>query len=93
MAEIVDLATVRGRATPYMSGAAACMACHHSWVAVAPVGTYELECPECHSTKGYYVNTVVRGEEVFECFCGCDMFRISRVHGPYCVNCATPAKG
>ena len=83
---VVSLAQTREERTPHMSGAAACMVCHHSWVAVAPVGTHELECPKCHAAKGYYVAPVVRDEEVFECNCGCQVFHISREVGQYCVN-------
>lgn len=79
--------------SPHLSGAAACMACHHSWVAVAPVGTYELECPECHAIKGYYINPVVYGEDIWQCNCGCCVFHIHPKIGPYCVNCAAEAKG
>lgn len=93
MGEIVSMQKEREEREPHLSGAAACLVCHHSWVAVAPVGTYELECPECRSTKGYFVNAVVRGDELFVCNCGCDVFRIHRAHGPYCVNCALPAQG
>lgn len=91
--KIVDLAAARQEREPHMTGTAACMVCHHTWVSVAPVGTYELECPECHSTKGYYLNPAVRGDEQFVCNCGCYVFRIHREHGPYCVQCAVPATG
>ncbi len=39
------------------------------------------------------LHSVLRGSERFECNCGCDVFRIHRELGPYCVNCATPAQG
>lgn len=91
--KIVDLAAARKEREPHMTGAAACMVCHHSWVGVAPIGTHELECPECHSIKGYYVNPVVIGEERWHCHCGSYVFHIHREHGPYCVQCATPQTG
>ncbi len=90
---VIDLGRAREERQPHMSGEAACLVCKHKWAAVAPVGTHEFECPQCGSFKGYMVNPVVRGSEVFECFCGCDVFRISPELGPYCVNCATPAEG
>ena len=93
MGSVLSLAEARQEREPHMSGAAACMACHTAWVATAPVGTHELECPACHATKGYFVASVMRGEEYFECDCGCDVFRIEPTVGPYCVNCATPATG
>ncbi len=90
---VVSLAQARVDRTPHMSGAAACMVCHHSLVAVAPVGTHELECPECHAIKGYYVAPVVAGEDRFQCDCACSVFHIGRGIGPYCVHCGTEATG
>jgi hypothetical protein len=90
---VVSLAQARKEREPHMSGAAACMVCHHSWAGVAPIGTHDLECPECHSTKGYFVAPVLRAGDRWECHCGCSVFHIARDVGPYCVNCATPAKG
>ena len=90
---VVSLEQAREERTPHLSGAAACMVCHHSWVAVAPVGTHELECQKCHATKGYYVAPVVVGQEMWECNCGCSVFHISREIGPYCVNCGIEAIG
>mgnify|MGYP006321819925 FL=1 len=90
---VISLAEARAEREPHTSGKAKCQSCAHEWVAVAPVGTYELECPECAATKGYYLGAMLRGEETFVCNCGCDVFRISPVHGPYCVNCATPVSG
>ncbi len=92
-AEIVSLAAAREERTPHMQGEARCAACGHEWQAVAPVGTHEMECPACGSIKGHMVNSVMRGSERFVCNCGCDVFRISREHGPYCVNCAEVAQG
>lgn len=93
MAEVLSLAAERQAREPHMSGAAKCAACGHEWVAVAPVGVHELECPACSCTKGYMRHAVMRGNERFVCNCGCDVFRISRDLGPYCVNCATVAQG
>lgn len=90
---VVSLSEARKRRDPHMTGAAACMVCHHSWVGVAPVGTIELECPECHATKGYFINSVLRGDERWQCDCGCFVFHIARTIGPYCVNCGTEAVG
>lgn len=90
---VASLADARRERTPHMSGAAACMVCHHSWVGVAPLGVHEMECPKCHATKGYFVAPVQRAGDRWECNCGCYVFHISRDAGPYCVNCATPAEG
>ncbi len=93
MADVIDLAAAKQEREPHMTGKAKCQACAYTWQAVAPVGVHELECPSCGATKGYMVHAVVRGSESFVCDCGCDVFRISREHGPYCVHCATPAVG
>lgn len=93
MAQVLSLAAAREERTPHMTGEARCAACGHEWVAVAPVGTHELDCPSCGCTKGHMKRPVMRGDERFVCDCGCDVFRISRAHGPYCVNCAVPATG
>lgn len=92
-AQVLSLAAAREEREPHMTGAAKCAACGHDWQAVAPVGVYELECSACHSMKGHMLHSVLRGTERFECNCGCDVFRIHRDVGPYCVNCAAPAQG
>jgi len=35
---------------PWCYGAAECLACHHEWVAVWPLGAESLGCPACGST-------------------------------------------
>lgn len=89
---IISLAEAKAAREPHLSGPAMCLCCRHKWRAVAPVGTTEFECPSCGTHKGVFETTVVVGKMVFECNCGCDLFRISP-DGPYCVNCATPAVG
>ena len=93
MGTVLSLAEARQEREPHMSGAAHCVACHHEWMAVAPLGTHELECPACGGSKAYFAHPVMRGDEKFVCNCGCDVFRIGRLIGPYCVNCATAASG
>jgi hypothetical protein len=90
---VISLAQAKRERTPHMTGGARCQACGHEWIAVAPVGTHELDCPDCHATKGYMLASVMRGEQSWQCNCGCDVFRISPDVGPYCVNCAEPAQG
>lgn len=72
---------------PHGRGAAFCMACNATWEGVAPVGTTELECPECKSMKGrfkfaYAPNT----GKVWECSCGNQLFNFD-MHGIFCPNC------
>jgi Zn finger protein HypA/HybF involved in hydrogenase expression len=37
--------------TPHVHGEAVCDDCGHRWVAVWPLGSDALECPNCHSTN------------------------------------------
>lgn len=92
-AAVLSFAAAVQERTPHMTGEARCAACGHTWQAVAPVGVHELECPACASQKGHMTHSVLRGSDRFVCNCGCDVFRIHREHGPYCVNCATVAEG
>lgn len=71
---------------PHISGAARCLSCKHEWLAVAPVGTYILECPSC-GCDGAMVGAVHRGGLHWQCQCGCDLYRIDE-QGAYCINCA-----
>jgi Zn finger protein HypA/HybF involved in hydrogenase expression len=38
---------------PHITGQAICRDCQHTWQAVAPVDTFDLECPACHKMNGY----------------------------------------
>ena len=78
------------RETPNMQGSAYCMGCKHTWQAVAPVGTTDLQCPECQSMKGRFVNGCAPEDhiEVRECNCGNQLFWLTR-EGHMCANCGT----
>lgn len=54
MADVVDLAAARAERSPHLSGEAQCLECQHRWVAVAPIGTVQLECPACRSARGIW---------------------------------------
>ncbi len=76
---------------PHGEGEAVCISCHHEWVAVAPVGTVGLECPQCSSLKGVWKRFFYRGFgdgefPHWQCRCGCGLFRITP-RGVYCPNC------
>lgn len=62
-----------------MRGPARCLECRHEWEAVAPVGTYSLECPKCHTWKGVLSGfvTVPNDCEVWVCGCDSDLFYIT----------------
>jgi len=73
---------------PHGAGEAFCLGCNHKWVAVAPVGTTQLECPECHTMKGHWKFEFYPSEEQFvrECNCGNQLFYLTP-EGHLCANC------
>ena len=76
---------------PHLSGQAQCFGCQHKWVAVAPVGTKEMECPNCHCIKGVFRNICApeKDKKIWVCECGCDLFMLIEKVGYMCVNCGT----
>ena len=92
MATVISLESRRRKPQeakdPHVSGKARCLHCRHEWTAVAPVGTYELECPECHLLKGVMVGMcdLAEGTERWVCKCGCDLFLITS-EGSFCASC------
>lgn len=81
----------------WASGEALCTSCSHTWVAVAPVGISEMECPECHALRGIFANHLVHeGDAVdtWTCNCGSPFFVIQRFENRFqhilCVNCGLP---
>lgn len=87
MAKIIDLQERKDAKTPHLSGEARCIACGHTWAAVAPVGTVNLECPACHLMKGAFIWPAWRaGADHWQCRCGNILFILTR-DGFYCPNC------
>lgn len=82
MGEVIDLV----RNEPTLAGPAHCLKCQRQWTAVAPVGTTQLECPDCHSLSGIFDFLFRRDEEEWSCSCGNDLFYVAR-SGIYCPNC------
>lgn len=78
------------KSDPHASGEAVCLACKHTWTAVAPVGTAQLECPECGTERGVwkYPFSPAVGEELWQCNCGCELFYIIP-DGHMCYGCGT----
>ena len=70
---------------PHMSGPVRCIQCGHEWDAIAPIGTSELQCPECLTYKGVWLE-LFSPDPVFECNCGNRLFYQS-VDGPVCGKC------
>jgi len=86
MGDVIDLQAERENRTPHVSGKAHCVRCQHKWVAVAPVGTTWLECPNCQSMMGTYSYRLEIPGPHFTCSCGNDLFHI-HADGAYCPNC------
>jgi hypothetical protein len=70
------------------SGPAFCIACAHEWIAVAPTGTTQLECPKCKAEKGHWKFEFMPkvGDLVRECNCGNQLFYLT-TEGHMCANC------
>lgn len=77
---------------PTLAGEARCLTCRHEWVAVAPVGTTWLECPECKCVKGVLKYKCLRDAPLWTCACGNDLFHVT-AEGVYCPNCGNWQKG
>ena len=85
MVEVFNIAERR----PHVTGEASCIGCKAKWVATAPVGVTELQCGECGTMKGRFVNSVLRKDFLhFICNCGNDLFH-KTPHGEYCPNCGS----
>lgn len=74
--------------SPHATGDAFCYQCKHTWVAVAPVGTVQLECPECRTLKGLFKFGFAfeDGQLVRVCNCGNELFYLTP-EGHLCANC------
>lgn len=75
---------------PHATGECVCLGCRHEWVGVWPVGTTELECPECQLMKGTAKGLCYPGENelIRVCDCGNEFFLI-RPDGHMCPVCGT----
>jgi len=74
----------------HASGEAFCLQCRHEWVAVAPTGTVQLQCPQCLTMKGLfkYPCNLEAGAMIRVCNCGNDLFYLT-TEGHLCPNCGT----
>ena len=79
---------IREENLPHGSGEAFCMQCGHDWVAVAPVGTKQLECPNCKTMKGLFKWPFAPNPEMLvrNCDCGNQYFWLTQ-EGHMCPNC------
>ena len=91
MGKVIEL---KQKEDPHMGGAAVCMNCRHTWAAVAPIGTEQLECPNCGTLKGFFANPVLynSGTDHWRCSCGNWYFAMTR-EMIYCPNCGAVQTG
>lgn len=75
------------RKESWLGGVARCSVCKHTWAAAEEVGANWLECPECHAEKGLFTHPALPNEDIWECNCGGDVFRVTR-NGLFCIHCA-----
>jgi hypothetical protein len=70
------------------AGEAFCLACDHTWIAVAPTGATSLECPACHTMKGKwkFEFAPAEGQMARVCKCGNQLFYLTP-DGHMCANC------
>lgn len=74
---IISLQDKRKEKEGVLSGEARCRECGHEWVAVAPLGTRWLECPQCHTDKGLFKYPCDRKDDLhWTCSCGMDLFTV-----------------
>jgi hypothetical protein len=86
---VVSLAEARAERTPHWAGTAYCVGCQHEWVAAAPMGTMNLECPACALPKGRpkYPFSASAGDLLLVCDCGCEALYAYKREGKFYTKC------
>lgn len=85
---IIDFQKAKQDREPHTSGEAVCVFCQHKWQAVAPVGTTDLECPECQRNGGVWLFHFMPAEgDMFVCNCGNFLFILQSTGRKLCVGC------
>lgn len=90
MADIIHLHPTKDTNDRHASGEAFCLACKHTWVAVAPLPVHGLECPSCLAKRGQmkYEMGTPAGEKAYTCNCGSYYFYIQVMGKLPCILCA-----
>lgn len=85
---VVDLAEARLARGDHLAGPVRCLGCRHEWTAVAPIGTTQLECPECGCERGVWIFPfgVEVGKPRWVCNCGNEHFFLTERHA-ICAGC------
>lgn len=85
---VVNLAEAKAKREPHVAGEAFCIGCDHIWTGVWPLGTTDLECPNCKRKTGRSTFEVSPqpGAMAFTCNCGNQLFHCleDRIHCPSC---------
>lgn len=88
----VDLSDARQARTPHITGTCRCNRCSHEWEGVAPVGTLELECPDCGAMTGFFKQHIMTdvGSTRFVCnTCDGELFSVMADGSALCAGCGT----
>lgn len=87
-ATVVNLAAAKQARIQHGAGEAFCLACDHTWAAVAPTGTETLECPACKRVTGHWKFEFYpsAGQSVRQCNCGNQLFYLTP-EGHLCASC------
>lgn len=77
-------------ADPTFEGRVKCLACQHTWQAVAPYGTIWLECPSCTLVRGTWLFPFSRPEGclLWTCKCGNQLLLVTETK-VLCPHCGT----
>lgn len=87
--KVVSLAAKREEKQPHIEGPAICGGCKHTWQAVAPKKTENLECPSCGSFRGLWKYNIAPEYPVLQCpSCEGSVFMVSET-GVFCIGCGT----
>lgn len=88
MGEVVHINNIAGKGDqPHLTGDAICSACRKEWTGVVPVGTTELECPDCHTMKGLFKHHLSPiTTDLWRCHCGGELFFLIKKE-VQCCNC------
>lgn len=75
MGEVIYINNVEDTNDAHIQGEVLCTSCGKEWIGVVPVGTKELECPECHTMKGVFKHHLAPvTKAVWTCNCGNRLF-------------------
>ena len=79
---------------PHISGEAQCVDCGHKWVAVAPVGTTDLECPHCGTMRGTWSALTRKFDKpLWQCGACDNIYFVLHEKAITCARCGTDHHG